>query len=132
MTLSAKDVMIECTQGSDAEAMTFPEVVGRLMAAGVERYRADLVRSEKVYYMPDGSSVVVPAHSAPLPAQPFSAAGVDAAVRAVQAGHIKYREFSALIAAAGCVDYLVSLTGRCAIYFGRSGESHTEPFPGPR
>jgi uncharacterized protein YbcV (DUF1398 family) len=127
--MSIEAIMTECTQASDEERMSFPDVVGKLMAAGVERYRADMIRCEKIYFMPDGRSVVTPAHRSPMPAQAFSAAGVDAAVRAIQRGEIQYREFCARIAAAGCVDYLVSLAGRCAIYYGRTGESHIEPFP---
>jgi len=65
-----------------------------------------------------------------VPARAFSAAGVDAAVRAIQAQKIQYREFCERIAAAGCVGYTVSLTGRRAVYYGRTGESHVEMFPG--
>ncbi len=129
MTTVFETVAQECTQISDQELVSFPVVVGKLMAAGVERYRADMVRCEKIYFMPDGSSVVTPAHRSPMPAQAFSAAAVDAAVRAIQRGEIQYLEFCSRIAAAGCVEYIVSLVGRQAIYFGRTGESHIEPFP---
>lgn len=122
-----------CTEGSDRGSMSFPQVVERLMAAGVERYRADLVRAEKTYYLPNGDSVVTPAKPLPRPAATaFAADGVEAAVRAVQAGRIGYAEFCERIAEAGCVDYIVSLTGRRAIYFGRTGDSHVEPFPADR
>jgi uncharacterized protein YbcV (DUF1398 family) len=47
----------------------------------------------------------------------------------IQAQKIKYREFCVRIADAGCVGYLVSLVGRRAVYYGRSGESYVEPFP---
>ena len=33
------------------------------------------------------------------------------------------------ILAAGCVGYFVCLTGRRAVYFGRTGENYIEPFP---
>lgn len=125
-----KDVVRECTRISDQELVTFGEVVRRLAEAGVERYHADLMRSEKIYYMPDGSSEIVPngavAGSAPAA---FSAAGVEAAVRAIQAGRIKYGEFCERILAAGCVGYCVSMAGRCAVYYGRTAESHIERFP---
>jgi len=127
------DVLHECSEASDAERLSFPQVVGRLMAAGVERYRADLLRHEKTYYMPDGRSHVVSnAVIAATPAMDFSAAGVDSAVRDIQAGRIAYREFCRRVMAAGCVDYIVSISGRRAVYFGRSGESHVEMFPGAR
>jgi uncharacterized protein YbcV (DUF1398 family) len=130
MSMHFKDVALECTEASDAERITFPQVVGKLMAAGVERYHADLVRAERTYYMPGGESVVTPGHALDAaPATAFSASGVEAAVRAIQAGKIEYREFCARIAAAGCAGYIVSLAGRRAVYYGRTGETYVEPFP---
>lgn len=125
-----KAVVRACTIGSDTEQLTFGEVVIKLMEAGVERYHADLTRAEKTYYMPDGSSLVVPSKSVQgIVAESFSADGVDAAVRAIQGGQIQYTEFCERIAAAGCVDYTVSLTGRRAVYCGRTADSHVERFP---
>ncbi|MEP9377435.1 DUF1398 family protein [Aquabacter sp. CN5-332] len=125
--------MEAATRDSDAERVTFPEVVAQLMEAGIERYHADLQRNEKTYYLPSGASHVVAAHEVgAVPAEGFSAEGVERAVRAVQAGQIKYREFCARIAAAGCVAYLVSLAGRRAVYYGRTGETHVEWFPGAK
>jgi uncharacterized protein YbcV (DUF1398 family) len=132
MNACAMDVMRECTKGSDEERLTFPQVVTKLMEAGVERYHADLRRAEKTYYMPDGDSHVIasaPVGAAFAPA--FSPDGVAAAIEAIQTGQIGYRAFCERIAAAGCVGYLVSLAGRRAVYFGRTGESHVEPFPAP-
>lgn len=130
MTPETAAVIDECTAASDAEGISFPEVVARLVAAGVERYRADLVRAEKTYYLPAGESRALPTKPvAAAPAAAFSAAGVEAAVRAIQAGRIGYGAFCERIAAAGCVDYMVSLAGRRAVYNGRSGESFVEPFP---
>jgi uncharacterized protein YbcV (DUF1398 family) len=123
-------VVQECTDGSDQERVTFPEVVANLAGAGVERYHADLLRAEKIYYLPSGESQRVQA--APIAAVPpaaFTADGVAAAVRAIQQQQIKYREFCERIAEAGCVGYLVSLAGRRAVYYGRTGDSYVEPFP---
>src|ERR1700733_15027775 len=101
-------VMEECTAASDQERIDFPGVVGKLMQAGVERYHADLLRAEKIYYLPSGES-----HR---PAAAFSADGVAAAVKAIQQQQIQYREFCRRIAQAGCVAYIVSLAGRRAVY----------------
>ena len=129
MDAHVKDVVKECTTGSDDGTLTFPQVVMKLMAAGVERYHTDMCRAEKTYYMPNGDSHVVAAAAAGMPAQQFSAAGVDSAVRAIQAQTISYKEFCDRIVAAGCVDYVVSLVGRRAVYSGRTSENHVEPFP---
>lgn len=126
-------VIEDCTKGSDEARLAFPEVVARLAAAGVERYHADLQRAEKTYYLPDGAShVAANAPVAAVPAQAFSAAGVDAAVRAVQARAVDYKGFCERIVEAGCVGYLVSIAGRRAVYYGRDGETHVEPFPPAR
>jgi len=123
--------MQECTDASDQERISFPEVVMKLMQADVERYHADLLRAEKIYYLPSGESHRVQA--APIEATPpaaFSADGVAAAVRSIQRQQIKYREFCERIAEAGCVGYIVSIAGRRAVYYGRTGDSYVEPFPG--
>jgi uncharacterized protein YbcV (DUF1398 family) len=123
-------VMDACTIGSDDERLTFPQVIMQLMAAGVERYGADLSRSEKIYYLPDGTSHRVPCRQvAQQPALAFSPAGVEAAIRAIQVRSITYREFCSRIASAGCIGYVVSLAGRRAVYFGRTGDLHVEHFP---
>lgn len=130
MDSQAIAVAEECTRGSDEGRLSFPEVVRRLSGAGVERYRADLVRAEKTYFLPTGENVVIAANPIEVtPAATFSAAGVEAAVRAAQAGRITYGEFCARIAAAGCAEYLVSLSGRRALYLGRTAEAHVELFP---
>jgi uncharacterized protein YbcV (DUF1398 family) len=130
METSVKAVIAECTKASDEQRVTFPQVVGQLMAAGVERYHADLLRAEKTYYMPnDESEVVSAAATDTTPPGNFSATGVAAAVRAIQHQAIQYREFCERIAAAGCVGYFVSLAGRRAVYYGRTGDSYVEPFP---
>ena len=124
------NVMQECTDGSDQERLSFPEVVMKLMQAGVERYHADLLRAEKIYYLPTGESHrVAAAEVEATPPSAFTADGVAAAVKAIQHRKIAYREFCERIAQAGCVGYMVSLAGRRAVYYGRSGDSYVEPFP---
>jgi uncharacterized protein YbcV (DUF1398 family) len=132
MEARAKDVVRKMTKASDGERITFPQVVKALIDAGVERYHADLVCSSRTFYMPDRTFEIVPCHKVGAAAQAFSAGGVEAAVRAIQAGKIQYREFCKQIAAAGCVGYCVSLVGRRAIYYGLTGDSLVERFPGAK
>jgi uncharacterized protein YbcV (DUF1398 family) len=123
-------VVNEVTRASDEERITFPQVVGKLIEAKVERYHADLLRGEKTYYLPSGESEVVKGLSVKSrPAGAFSAAGVETAVRAIQAQKIQYKDFCERIAAAGCVGYMVSIAGRRAVYYGRTGDTYVEPFP---
>ncbi|HQS18910.1 DUF1398 family protein [Reyranella sp.] len=123
-------VIEECTRASHEERITFGEVVGRLIAAGVERYHVDLVRGDSTYFMPDDRSHRVTYKAlGTRPADAFTADGVLAAVRAIQAGKTKYLTFCRQIMEAGCVGYLVSMQGQRAVYYGRSGETYVEPFP---
>ena len=132
MDSATKNIVVEITRASDEERITFPEVVGRLVAAGVERYHADFVGSERVFYMPDGTCERVPTHKVPQAAQAFSAQDVEAAVRAIQRGEIQYREFCDRVTQAGCVGYHVFIAGRRVVYYGRDGEQHVECFPGSK
>ena len=126
-------VVEECTADSDASRVNFPAVIGKLMSAGVERYHADLVRSEKSYFLPTGESRVIPNERIDrVPAMQFDASGVEATVKAVQKGEIDYKTFCERVMEAGCVGYHVSIAGRRVVYYGRTGDSHIEYFPGAR
>jgi uncharacterized protein YbcV (DUF1398 family) len=113
-----------------AGTLTFPQIVGELARAGVERYHADYSRREITYYLPDGDSLVValphPPHET---ADEFSTAAVEAAVRQSQRNEHTYADFIRKTMAAGCVGYFVQITGRRSMYFGRRGECHIEHFP---
>jgi uncharacterized protein YbcV (DUF1398 family) len=131
MDSGVRKIMHEASRQSDAGSQSFPEIVRQLIMVGVERYHQDLLRSERTYYLPDGESEVVPNDCvATVPATSFSAAGVEAAVRAVQAGAINYKEFCRRAMAAGCVGYIVSIAGKRVVYYGRTGDNHVEYFPG--
>lgn len=127
-----RDLARALHDAAEADAMPFAESVARLAAAGFDGYAVDFRRAARTYYRPDGDSLDL----AFAPAQPIAAAfapeRIMAAIRAAQAqapGYT-YRGFCAEVTAAGCAGYLVSLIGRRVVYFGRSGEIHTELFPG--
>lgn len=120
----------ECAAGSLAGTLTFPEVVAKLAAVGVERYHADYSRREITYYWPDGrNEVVAVPHEEHPTGDRFDAAAVAEAVRASQQGLHTYADFIRKTTAAGCIGYFVQLTGRQVQYFGRRGEMHVEKFP---
>ncbi len=131
MDANVRNLVHECSLASDEGRETFPAIVAKLIDAGIERYHADLVRSEKTYYAAGGASEVVPNASVDAKAATtFSAIGVESAVKAAQSGEIQYRTFCERVVAAGCVGYHVSIVGRRVVYYGRSGDSHLEWFPG--
>ncbi|MGE0006258.1 MAG: DUF1398 family protein [Parvibaculaceae bacterium] len=113
--------------------MTFPESLRILMEAGFDGYAVDFRRSSRTYYMPDGEAIELETEQMPTPvAERFDPAVVKEALREAQAlvpGYT-YKGFCAKVAAAGCAGYLVSLVGKRVLYYGRTGETHTEYFPG--
>jgi uncharacterized protein YbcV (DUF1398 family) len=129
-------VFHECSTGSIAETLNFPQVLVKLGTVGAVGYHCDLYRREKTYYLPDGSSHVEPEpeldpheFSGVHIAHQFLDDDIKAALKAVQTGTITYVEFLRRIMAAGCVGYTVNLVGRRALYFGRGAEIYIEPFP---
>jgi uncharacterized protein YbcV (DUF1398 family) len=123
-----------CKQGSLDGTLTFPQVVARLQGGGVERYYADLVRRETVYYGVDGDAhgEALPLSGLPAVADAFDEAGVRTALAAVQQGRIRYPEFLQRIMAAGTASYTVFIQGRTVVYSGRHGDAYVEAFPGPQ
>ncbi|QEH37711.1 hypothetical protein OJF2_63020 [Aquisphaera giovannonii] len=126
-------VLNDCLARALAGAMTFPETIERMIADGVERYDADLALLQMRHYGPDGGAHTeeIPLPRAPAVAAEFSAEGVKGAIASIQRREIGYPEFLRRIMAAGAAAYSVYLNGRKAIYFGRCGDFHVEPFPPP-
>lgn len=120
-----------CAQASKDGTAHFGAIVQTLTGAGVEAYFADYRANATTYYLPSGETHAVAL--SPPPAMPiaeaFDAAGIQAAIRGAQRGEVMYPEFLSLSRAAGCVGYMVWITGRHVSYFGRKGEVHVERFP---
>ncbi|WP_370673874.1 DUF1398 domain-containing protein [Pleomorphomonas sp. PLEO] len=121
-----------CLEAAHDGGLSFPQIVGELIAAGFESYTVDYRRGTQTYYLPDGDSVVLemPASSCSV-AEIFEAATVAALVRWAQSNgpDYGYQEFCSKAKAAGCAGYLVSFLGRRVVYFGRTAETHVEHFP---
>ncbi len=112
--------------------MTFRQIVGALTEAGFESYAIDFRRSSATYYLPSGESLVLPAHEDATPIAPsLDETTVREAIGEAQrlAPGYTYRGFCRKVMAAGCAGYIVSFTGRRAVYFGRTAETHVEMFP---
>ncbi|MFZ3215380.1 MAG: hypothetical protein WA192_04895 [Candidatus Acidiferrales bacterium] len=128
-TAEMHQVMTETQAGK----MIFPDVVRRLLAAGVESYFCDFAARTETFYSADGQ-VHVEKFILPVPpvAAEFSSSGIVAAIRGAQADTIRYPEFVQRSTAAGVIAYWAFLTGKRVIYFGRKGEMHVEEFPRPK
>ena len=132
MNTNWRDVALATLEGSESGAITFPEGVGMLMAAGLDGYAVDFRCATRTYYGPDGAAVALQTAPTEKVAARFDAAVIKEALREAQAlipGYT-YKGFCAKVARAGCAGYIVSLAGRRVLYYGRTGETHTEYFPG--
>ena len=127
------DVMREVMAETQAGKLIFPEVVRRLLDAGVDSYFCDLAAREETFYMSDGKthSEKMTLASAQI-ALEFSPSEVVAAIRGAQADTIRYPEFVKRSVAAGVIAYWAFLAGKRVIYFGRKGEFHVEESPRPK
>lgn len=111
--------------------MAFPQIVGTLMEAGFEAYAIDFRRAAATYYLPDGESIELPAHRVAASIAPsLDTEHLQAAIREAQqqVPGYTYRGFCEKAALAGCAGYIVSFSGRRALYIGRTAETHTEDF----
>lgn len=132
MNTKWQDVARATLEGSESGGMTFPESVRVLVEAGFDGYAVDFRRSTRAYYMPDGAAIELKTERTGPVAERFDAAVIKEALREAQAlvpGYT-YKGFCAKVAGAGCAGYLVSLIGKRVLYYARTGETHTEYFPG--
>ncbi len=121
-----------CLHAAHDGSLSFPEIVGKLIAAGFEGCTVDYRRNSQTFYLPDGDSVTLDMQpSAGNVAAAFDATEVARLVRWAQANPAEYSyvAFCEKAKAAGCAGYLVSFPGRRVVYFGRTAEIHVEHFP---
>ena len=111
--------------------LSFPEVVGRLLEAGVEYYHVDYVGRRRTFYGSEGEMVVTPLDYEGLPGvgPEFDAAALRSNVLDSQRNHQPYREFTRRAMVAGVQGYFAFLRGKRVTYWGRQGDQHTEWFP---
>jgi uncharacterized protein YbcV (DUF1398 family) len=125
-------IIAETARATLAGTISFPQVVGNLLEAGVEYYHVDYVAMRKTFYSADGDTVVTPITYEGMPgvAADFDAAALRAAIADSQRSGLKYRDFSKRVMGAGVQGYIAFLRGKRVIYWGRGGDSHVEWFPG--
>lgn len=132
MNANWRDVARTTMEGAEKDMLTFPQGVQLLMATGFDGYAVDYRRNTRTYYRPDGQSEELKSAFTPVPvAEHFDASAVKEAIRGAQqmAPGYTYENFCAKAAKAGCAGYVVSFPGKRVLYYGRTGETHTEYFP---
>lgn len=129
-----RDVARRCLDGAYDNTMTFPEGVHALLEAGFDGYLVDYRLNTRTYYLTDGETLIMRDPHGPRPVDDrFNVSEVATAIRWAQENPpgYSYAAFGDKVAAGGCAGYLVSFPGRRVLYFGRTGETHTEHFPQP-
>lgn len=114
--------------------MPFPEIVGKLIAEGVEYYHVDYASLQFHFYGAEGGVVVVPMLLEALqPIAPvFDKAALQAAIVDSQQNGQKFKDFSRRAMDAGVAGYFAFLSGKRVTYLGRQGDQHVEWFPGAK
>ncbi|CAE6713521.1 MAG: DUF1398 family protein [Nitrospira sp.] len=113
-------------------SMPFPEIVGKLIANGVEYYHVDYALRPFSFYSATGAVVTAPLLLEGLPriSKRFDAALLKAAILDSQQHGQAFRAFCERAVTAGVHGYF--LRSKRVTYFGRQGDQHTEWFPGTR
>lgn len=125
-------VIVEASRATLAGTLPFPEIVRRLVEAGVEYYHVDYVAMRTTFYSAAGASVSTPITFEGLPAvaAEFDVPGLRAAILDSQRNSQVYRDFTRRAMIAGVQGYIAFLRGKRVTYWGRAGDQHTEWFPG--
>jgi uncharacterized protein YbcV (DUF1398 family) len=135
MTKDWKETARVTLEGSENDTMTFPEGVKMLMEGGFDGYAVDFRRGTRTYYVAGGEALELETARLSVPvAERFDVAVVKDAIREAQqmVPGYSYKKFCAKVMGAGCAGYLVSFPGKRVVYYGRTGEIHTEYFPGAK
>jgi uncharacterized protein YbcV (DUF1398 family) len=128
------DIVQRMARATLAGELPFPEIVGNLLAEGVEYYRIDYVARQMSFYSSEGSVVIAPLIFENLPAVAihFDDPALKAAIFDSQHNGQEFRQFSHRAVQAGVQSYYAFLRGQRVTYLGRQGEQHTEWFPGAK
>ncbi len=126
------DIITEAARATLDGSIPFPEVVRRLIETGVEYYHVDYVTLRTTFYSAAGGVVTTPIPYEALPpvAADFDAPALRAAILDSQRHGQPYRAFTLRAMQAGVQGYIAFLRGQRVTYFSRTGDQHTEWFPG--
>jgi uncharacterized protein YbcV (DUF1398 family) len=124
--------VVEAAEASLQGTLPFPEIVSRLVTAGVEYYLVDYAAKRMAFYSAEGEAVTIAIGFDNLPpiAADFDAPALRAAILDSQQNGQKFREFTRRAMEAGVQSYFAFLRGQRVTYLGRQGAQHIEWFPG--
>jgi uncharacterized protein YbcV (DUF1398 family) len=115
-------------------SLPFPQIVGELIAQGVEYYHVDYASKSFTFYSTGGAATSAPLSFEGLPpiSQGWNESALKEAILDSQQNGQKFRQFCARAMSAGVQGYFAFLRGQRVTYLGRNGDQHVEWFPGAR
>jgi uncharacterized protein YbcV (DUF1398 family) len=115
-------------------SLPFPQIVGELIAQGVEYYHVDYATRTFTFYSAAGAPVTAALAFEALPeiASGWDATALKEAIHDSQKNGQKFRQFCERAMAAGVQGYFAFLRGQRVTYLGRTGDQHIEWFPGAK
>lgn len=113
-------------------SLSFPQIVDKLVAEGVEYYHVDYAAKTFTFYGETGSPIISPLAFEGLPSisQVWDAVALKEAISDSQHNGQGFREFCRRAMVSGVQGYFAFLRGKRVTYFGRLGDHHVEWFPG--
>ena len=115
-------------------SLPFPQIVGELIAHGVEYYHVDYASKSFTFYSAAGATITAALAFEGLPSisQEWNGNALKEAIIDSQQNGQTFRQFCARAMSAGVQGYFAFLRGRRVTYLGRSGDQHVEWFPGAK
>ena len=128
------DVVHALAKATQDGSMPFPQIVGKLIAEGVEYYHVDYAASSFTFYSAAGATVTASLSFAGLPSVSldFDVTALKAAILDSQQHGQTFRPFCERAIRADVQGYFVFLRGQRVTYLGRQGDQHVEWFPGAK
>ena len=113
-------------------SLPFPEIVGELIAQGVEYYHVDYAAKTFTFYSDTGTAITALLLFEGLPSisSDWNATALKEAIMDSQQNGQRFRQFCNRAMLAGVQGYFAFLRGQRVTYLGRAGDQHIEWFPG--
>ena len=115
-------------------SLPFPQIVGELVAQGVEYYHVNYASKCFTFYSAAGAAISAPLTFEGLPSisQDWDATALKEAITDSQQNGQKFCQFCSRAMIAGVQGYFAFLRGQRVVYLGRAGDQHVEWFPGAK
>ncbi|MFT3756838.1 MAG: DUF1398 family protein [Pseudoxanthomonas sp.] len=126
------DVVSSLAKATLDGSLSFPQIIGELIAQGVEYYHVDYASMSFTFYSAAGATITaaLPFERLPSISSEWNAVALKEAIIDSQQNGQQFRQFCGRAMAAGVQGYFAFLRGRRVTYLGRTGDQHVEWFPG--